>query len=147
MNIVRLVRSNQLSALESLMSKDDFEKYSREIAASQSFKTLITNVYAPLDGLKSHDEWIKRNNIGERVSQIKVPTFALGASDDLIVDEKAIPFDQVRKGKGSVLFAYSRVGGHASFITGKILPTTWYPTPVSEFFDFFEDKLRSQQGQ
>ena len=54
-----------------------------------------------------------------------------------------MPFELVRTGDNPILIAYSRVGGHASFMTGTFKPVSWYPTPVAEFFDFMEDKLRN----
>ena len=126
------------------MSKEDFARYSTALRSAWSFKDLIKNVYVPLEGLKDSEEWERANDLDDRLHLIKVPTFGLGALDDLIVDGKCVPEEKVRKSDAPVMIANTTVGGHASFITGRIIPSSWYPVPVVEFLDFMEARLATK---
>ena len=61
------MRTSLGETLEKVCSKEEYERYSRELSASYSFRTLISNVHVPMEGLKNYEEWISLNNLGERV--------------------------------------------------------------------------------
>lgn len=97
-----------------------------------------------MEGLASVEAYVSNNDLERRIHLIKVPTFGLGAYDDLIVDGKHVPEEKVRQGDSPVMIANTTIGGHASFITGRIVPKSWYQIPVTEFLDFMEARVKTE---
>ena len=55
-----------------------------------------------------------------------MPLFALGSEDDLILDPKTIPKEEVQQGDFPIMIATAAKGAHAALITGNIIPKCWY---------------------
>lgn len=97
-----------------------------------------------MEGLPNDEAWVSNNNLAPRIHLIKVPTFGFGSYDDLIVDGKCVPEEQVRQSDSPVMIANTTTGGHASFITGRIFPKSWYQYPATEFLDFMEARVKKE---
>ena len=78
--------------------------------------------------------------LSDQVNKIKVPTFALNAVDDQIVDPNFVPRKQVCAPGSNVCMAQTDFGTHCCHLTGALIPKSWYPYPCMEFIEFLEAK-------
>ena len=78
--------------------------------------------------------------VADQVTKIKVPTFALGACDDQIVDDTMVPRKQACAPDSNVCVAMTDFGSHCCHMVGGIIPKSWYPYPCMEFIEFLESR-------
>ena len=65
--------------------------------------------------------------LADHVTKIKVPTFALGARDDCIVDDNVTPRKSACAQESNVCIAMTDFGTHVCHLTGSLFPKSWYP--------------------
>ena len=144
-NLRRATRSKQLPGLEKHMKREDFEYYDRAFKECKGYKQMIKTIWLPMFGMKTKDEFLRKMTLNGRLNQIKMPLFALGAMDDLILDPKAVPNREVSEGDSPAIIATTDKGAHCALLTGTLLPKCWYQEPCIEFLDFIESKRAKER--
>ena len=77
-------------------------------------------------------------SLAERVTDIKVPTFALGAEDDQICGHFCAPTKAAQSDESHIIFGTTDYGAHVCHLYGHLIPKPWYPKPCLEFLHFLE---------
>ena len=129
------------------MSKEDFEYYENAFANCNGYKYMVEKIWLPMFGHKSVPQFLNDMTINGRLHELKVPLFAFGAMDDVILNSDTIPNQEARDSDGQpIMIATSDKGAHCCHLTnGRSIftPQCWYQKPCSEFLSFMEAKLSS----
>ena len=57
---------------------------------------MLKEIWLPMFGPKKKKDWQEKMTLNGKLHRIKMPLFALGAMDDLILDPKTVPREEVR---------------------------------------------------
>lgn len=83
MNLSELIRKEQLPQMKQYMSEDDYLFYEHLLVTNWSgLKVLDEQIIPRMFGYENKQHYYESVSIAERVTNIRVPTFALGAADD-----------------------------------------------------------------
>ena len=85
-------RKNILPKMKKYLSEEDYQEYKRVLDTNrQGMDTLNRGVYRKMFGFKTHEELLEYMTIGDKVKNIKVPTFNLSAKNDQVCDDSFVP--------------------------------------------------------
>ncbi|ORY25059.1 Alpha/Beta hydrolase protein [Naematelia encephala] len=87
----------------------------------------------PFAGADEYYKWASPNSL---IGGIKIPTLAINAFDDPIIDAASLPLDEIHS-SSHVYLAISGGGGHLGWFTSSPLTsrkTRWVLEPISEWF-------------
>ena len=127
------------------MKKQDFEYYDKAFKDCNGYKQMIKTIWLPMFGPKTKKEFLKKMTLSGRLDRIKMPLFALGAMDDLILDPATIPNQEVSEGDKPAMIATTDKGAHCALLTGSIFPRCWYQEPCIEFLDYIEARMAKEK--
>jgi len=110
------------------MSAEEFAYYDDALSRCDSFMHLVENVFCKMNAHQytNLEEFMDYMCLAGRLNQIKVPLFAFGAHDDVILSHETIPTAEVRGLSNPVCIATSAHGAHCCHLTGNIIPGCWY---------------------
>lgn len=95
MNLVNTLQKDALPGLLKYCSKEEGERLTESFRTNWSgLPKLDTDLYVPMFGFKSCDEYYERGTVAGRLNQIKTPTIALAACDDNITPNFTNPFKE-----------------------------------------------------
>ena len=57
---------------------------------------MLKEIWLPMFGPKKKKDWQEKMTLNGKLHRIKMPLFALGAMDDLILDPDTVPREEVR---------------------------------------------------
>lgn len=86
--------------------------------------------------------------INGHLNELKIPLFALGAKDDVILTNEAVPNQEARECNQPVMVATTAEGAHCCHLTtgsSVLRPASWYQLPCAEFFRFMENHLNGKK--
>ena len=87
-------------------------------------KNVFCKMYA--DQYTNYREFQQYMTLNHRLGDIKVPLFAFGAQDDVILSQTTIPRQEVAALSNPVCVATSQRGAHCCHLTGLLRPKCWY---------------------
>ena len=101
------------------MTKEEFEYYHSAFANCNGYLHMITKIWLPMFGHKSVKQFLSDVTISGRLHEIKVPLFAFGAMDDIILHSKIIPDKEVSESSTGqpIMIASSEGGAHCCHLT------------------------------
>lgn len=148
MNLVRLIKSRSLGELQKYMSPEEFSYYNDAFNQCNGYMHLTENVYCKMyaDQYTNYREFQDYMTLNGRMNRIKVPLFAFGAVDDIILSHITIPKDEVRGLSNPVCLATSKHGAHCCHIAGLIRPKCWYQVPCAEFLLWLDNRLSKEKA-
>jgi len=144
-NLNRLL-ADQLHSMKKYMSHEEYERIKSTLKNNwEGMLTIHDQIYAPQYGFKGRREFWQdiSLNYQDRLSKIRIPTFALSAEDDFLCDPRFTPRERASGGEGSMLIsAETRAGSHCCHITGNGLfgLCQWFPKPLLIFLEFVENE-------
>jgi predicted alpha/beta-fold hydrolase len=89
-------------------------------------KKIDNDLYIPMFGFKSTDEYYDESIMTGRFKHIKVPTFCLSADNDQITPPYTNPYKECQAPDSNVILATTEYGAHCCHVTGTIKPRTWF---------------------
>lgn len=101
-----------------------------KLKEATSFRELDACFTCPMWGYSDPDEYFRDSTNNERLPNIKVPTLALNAADDMFSPYATLPLDKVND---AFVFVITQRGGHLGFMDG------WRPS-----VPYYGDKLIEQ---
>ena len=135
------IRKYLLPQMKTMLSEDDYQGYKEALENNKNgLQTLDEKVYSKMYGYKDVWHFYDDVTLSDQVSKIKVPTFALGANDDQLCEDKLAPRKQVCAPDSNICLAQTDFGTHCCHLTGGLIPKSWYPYPCMEFIEFLEAK-------
>lgn len=143
MNLCRITRAKQLPQLKQYMSPEQFAYYENAFATCTGYKDMCRRVYLVMfkDLFSTDDEMLEYLTITGRLDKVKVPVFAFGAQDDVILNPATIPTEEIESLDNPFCVATSSKGAHCCHLTGTFLPRCWYQIPCSEFLTWLDKRL------
>ena len=89
-------------------------------------------------GYATTQDYYEDISIAEYAKNIKVPTFALGAQDDMICGHMFAPEKAAQTAESNLCLGTTDFGGHVCHMQGHLIPKPWYTKPVMEWLEFLE---------
>jgi len=137
--------AQQLKCMRKYFTIEEYKRIERVLTNNwEGILTIDEHIYARQYSFKDRREYMQdvSLNYQNRLSKIRIPTFALSAEDDFLCDPKCTPRQSVCGGKGSMLMsAETRAGSHCCHIAnGLFRAFQWFPEPLLVFLDFIENK-------
>mmetsp|Transcript_22604 Transcript_22604/g.27958 ORF Transcript_22604/g.27958 Transcript_22604/m.27958 type:complete len:258 (-) Transcript_22604:135-908(-) len=133
------VRKELLPQLRKYVSEEDYEFYKRVLETNWSgLKAFDEHIFPRMFGYANKQEYYEAVSLAERVTDIKVPTFALGASDDQICGHMFAPTKAAQSPESRICFGTTDYGAHVCHLYGHLIPKPWYTKPCLEFLQFIE---------
>ena len=86
---------------------------------------LDKHVYVKMFGYKSVADYYSNVDIDKNIKGIQIPTFAFESIDDPFANQQLCPINEIIAQGSHVFVASSVCGGHASHITGGLMPKTF----------------------
>ena len=127
-----------------MLSEEDYRAYKDGLDNNKTgLVGLDEQVYVRMYGYKDVWQYYDYVTVADHVTKIKVPTFALGACDDQIVDKSLTPREQACAPNSNVCVAMTDSGSHCCHLTGRFLPRSWYPYPCMEFIEYLEARKQT----
>jgi len=142
MSLSENIRKQQLPQLRPYISDEDYSIYEAVLASNwQGMLPLDEHVFPRMFGYANRQDYYEKVSVAERLTEIKVPTFALGAADDQICGHMYAPIKAAQGSESRVCFGTTDYGAHVCHVYGHLVPKPWYPKPCLEFLHFLEARL------
>lgn len=123
------------------MSEEDYLYYKDVLDNNKTgLDTLDKKIYPKMFGYKDWIEYYKYCSMGDNIGKIEVPTFGLNSVDDMMFPDWTTPRSLVSKKGSNIILAVSDFGSHVCYVTGTLIPSTWYPDPCLRFIEFLEEE-------
>ena len=92
LNLSEDIRKKQLPLMKPYLSEEDYTHYEHVLSSNWSgMKALDDHIFTRMFGYSNAQDYYDQVTIAERANEIKVPTFALGATDDQICGHMFAP--------------------------------------------------------
>ncbi|CAA2952567.1 embryogenesis-associated EMB8 [Olea europaea subsp. europaea] len=104
------------------------------IEKSRSIRDFDTHATCLVGNYETADSYYRHSSSCSFVPRVSVPLLCISALDDPVCTSEAIPFDECRANKNTVL-ATTQHGGHLAFFEGIAGSSLWWVRAVNEFFE------------
>lgn len=140
-NLVNLLNKIAVPELVKHCSPEEGERIRTAFANNwKGLNQLEIDLYLPMFGFKSQQEYYKQGTVAGKMNQISVPTFCLSSDDDFCIPENLNPYKEVQAPDSNVLLATTEHGSHCSHISGKLVPEQVFQRSIVDFFNFLVNR-------
>ena len=99
------------------MSKEEFEYYESAFRNCNGYLHMLEKIWLPMFHHQSANHFLKYMTINGRLHELKLPLFAFGAKDDVILSSETIPNAEACQGDQPIMIATSNEGAHCCHLT------------------------------